>query len=494
MGDREELAALRRLAELEDKAKSVRPAKPEEGIVKSILGGAIEPNLTMLSGMASTPIAGLTGIAGTILPGPEGQGAKWTKAIADRFTYQPKTEGGQYGLEAISYPFRKLSEGAQYLGEHAANATDSPLVGAGTQTAIEVGIPLITGSLLKKSIPSEKDAANSARQHELSKVLQKGRQAGFKVPPSQVNPSLLNRILESIGGKSPTQQQAALENQGSSYAIAQKEASLKPGESITTDNLEAARNRLSKPYEEIAALPSKSPLSQPPFKSPAETLEALKQSRYDAKLEWAHYQTNKNPEILAKAKSLSARSDALEAQLEQQAIAAGRPELADALKTARTALAKNYTVERAMRGSSFDPSQLSRLESRGNAPLSGNLETVMQMYRDFPKAMNPPQAGGSVGVHQLMPWGGAAFGSGAGAVIGGPAGASIGGVAGLAAGQAIPSAMRSLILSDVYQKALASPPSAGSSLRTWPVSGAVTLEDRERAKAYAEALQRLGVQ
>lgn len=332
-----------------------------------------------------------------------------------------------------------------------------PAAAAGYVTnVITSALPSLLTAAKFSDLTPEQQSFNALAQQKQS-VLDAGRKAGFKVPPAQVNPSMTNRVVESTGGKAATAQEASAVNQDVAYAIAQREAGLKPNESINLDTLKAARDRLSQPYRDIAALPSEGVLSQPPFKSPAETLKSLQETRGEAKKLWEYYSRSKLPSALDEAKAASAKADQLEAALEAQATAAGRPELAQALREARQALAKNFTVERAMRGSSFDPSALARLESRGNTPLSGDLETIMRMYRDFPKAMNPPQIGGSVGVNQLLPL----LGGGAGAAAGvpfGPGGAAMGSAAGVVLGQTVPPIARALALSGPYQSMMANFP------------------------------------
>jgi hypothetical protein len=332
-----------------------------------------------------------------------------------------------------------------------------PWLAAGAGAALNVA-PQAAEAFMStpgKAALSAADLARNALTAQRANILQKGRELGIVVPPTQVNPSLTNLTLESMGGKAPTAQAAAARNEDVAYKVAQREAGLKPTESINLDTLKAARETMSQPYRDIAALESVGPLSQPPFKSPAETLEALKESRNNAKELWAYYNRSAKPDVLSQAKAASAKSDQLEEALAVQAADAGKPELAQALREARVALAKNHTVQRAMRGSSFDPSALSRLESRGSTPLSGDLETIMQMYRDFPKAMAAPQVGGSIGVHQLMPTIGASGGAVTGAILGGAHGASLGATAGVVGAQAIPPLMRALILSGPYQSLMA---------------------------------------
>jgi hypothetical protein len=69
--------------------------------------------------------------------------------------------------------------------------------------------------------------------------------------------------------------------------------------------------------------------------------------------------------------------------------------------------------------------------------------------------MSAPQTAGSVGVNQLMPWLGGSGGGALGAAMGGPSGAGMGAAAGMIAGQTIPPAARSLLLSPLYQNVFA---------------------------------------
>ena len=99
--------------------------------------GIAETAMTLGSGMAGSVAGGIAGIAGTVLPGPEGQGADWTKRVSGGVTYQPRTKAGQKITGTVAYPFEKLAEGADYAGGAVADATGSPAAGAAVNTAIQ---------------------------------------------------------------------------------------------------------------------------------------------------------------------------------------------------------------------------------------------------------------------------------------------------------------------------------------------------------------------
>lgn len=346
------------------------------------------------------------------------------------------------------------------LGGKVTDLTGSPLAGAATNFLANA-VPSFFMATKGMPTHSPEQASATALATQRQAVLGKGRELGLRVPPSQANPSATNRILESIAGKHATAQQASAANQNVAYRVAQQEAGLAPNEPIARETLKAARTRMVGPYEEIANLKTTGPLSNPPFKSPAETLNELKDARYQAKNLWKFYNRQGNPQTLKEAQAASSRVEALEKTLEAQAADAGRPDLVKKLREARMAIAKNFTVKRALRGSSFDPAELSKLESRGDAPLGGDLETLMQMYRDFPGAMKAPQVAGSVGVNQLLPWLGGSAGGVAGAMLGGAQGAGLGAPAGVMLGQTLPPLTRSMILSQPYQALFANAPQQG---------------------------------
>lgn len=100
--------------------------------------GAIEGGLQLGSSMVAAPAAGLAGIAGALLPGEAGQGARWTEAVQQALTYQPRTESGQRTTAAVNAPFEWLSRQADRAGGAVAEATDSPLAGAAVNTGIQM--------------------------------------------------------------------------------------------------------------------------------------------------------------------------------------------------------------------------------------------------------------------------------------------------------------------------------------------------------------------
>src|SRR5260221_602904 len=54
--------------------------------------GPHESALKAATSMVSTPLSGFAGIAGAVLPGPQGQGSNWVGKVQDALTYEPRTK------------------------------------------------------------------------------------------------------------------------------------------------------------------------------------------------------------------------------------------------------------------------------------------------------------------------------------------------------------------------------------------------------------------
>lgn len=97
--------------------------------------GLADAALSLGTGAIAAPVSGLIGLAGTMLPGPEGQGARWQQNVQEAMTYEPRTEVGQRTLAGISAPFEAIERGADYVGEVSGDPDD--VLGA---TAVKTGL------------------------------------------------------------------------------------------------------------------------------------------------------------------------------------------------------------------------------------------------------------------------------------------------------------------------------------------------------------------
>lgn len=162
MNDREELEALRRLAELEAKASGKPKVAPEESLGAKVAGGAIEPLMTLASGTLATPAAGLAGLFAQVGQGigldkvpllgalvPKENPADVVQGVQRRFTYEPQTQGGKDALSAIGAPFEALDSVATEAGGIVSDLTNSPSAGATTKAGLSL-IPALIGARFAK--------------------------------------------------------------------------------------------------------------------------------------------------------------------------------------------------------------------------------------------------------------------------------------------------------------------------------------------------------
>ena len=324
------------------------------------------------------------------------------------------------------------------VGQATTEATGSPTAGA--ITGMVTPLAMSAAGARAKALTDEQ-ALRKAEQSVRDKVLASGQEAGYVVSPSTVNPSFINKRLESIAGKAATGQEVSLRNQEATNRLMAKELGLKPGTPITEGELERFRESVSKPYKEVKNL---SPNAE-------SALEELKQARFEAKSYWNFYNRSQDPKILAEAKKLDSEVATWEKILEEEALKANRPELIPELRQARQQIAKSYDIEKALNIGTGDISAptLARALDKG-APFTGNLRTVAEFGNAFPSLVREGARVPPAGVSKTEAL--------ASLLLGG-AGATTMGLPGLVAG-ALPFASgptRSMILSPAYQRQMAQP-------------------------------------
>jgi hypothetical protein len=308
---------------------------------------------------------------------------------------------------------------------------------------------------------ARQEAENAVRD----KTLADAKAEGYVVPPSASGQAgvsgFVSRRLESIGGKAAVGQEASVRNQRITNAIARRELGLTKTAPLSEQTLEAHRERLARPYREVAAMDQEA----------AAALEKLKKVRFDANNEFKFYDRSANPEALAKARELSTEAVRLERYLEDIAKNAGKPEVVAELRQARTQIAKTYDVERALNLGSGDVAakDLGRAMDAGK-PLSGGLATAGRFAQGFQSYAKEGATIPTPGVSKSEALASALLGVGGYAATGSPYGAAA------AALPLLSGPARSLVLSGPYQ--WLSSPSYRPALRPEP---------------NAQALLRLGI-
>lgn len=130
-------------------------------LTPSIAGA--ETGLSMGTGMLATPVAGLAGIGQGIknLFSPGMSAADRVNQVQNALTYEPRSAVGRQALKGATYPFAKLAEGADYVGEGVNKATGSPALA----TAANTGIQLLPSLLLRGRAPAAKAISTAAEDY-----------------------------------------------------------------------------------------------------------------------------------------------------------------------------------------------------------------------------------------------------------------------------------------------------------------------------------------
>jgi hypothetical protein len=145
--------------------------------------GLGEVGLSLGTGAVAAPIAGLAGIAGTLLPGPEGQGARWTEGVQQALTYEPRGFVGQRTLGAVAAPFEQFERFADWAGEVSGDPGD--VLGA---TAVKTGIlaaPSLLGLRGKRPEPIKAPSAGELRAAS-TQLYETAHNAGIQVAPRAI--------------------------------------------------------------------------------------------------------------------------------------------------------------------------------------------------------------------------------------------------------------------------------------------------------------------
>ena len=260
---------------------------------------------------------------------------------------------------------------------------------------------------------------------QLSQSIQQARDLGYVIPPTQANPSLLNRVMEGIAGKASTAQNASARNQQITNELAAKSLGLPKDTPITPEVITKLRSDAGKAYtnlglsgqviadksyiqalDDIAkpyvtamqGFPDAPPspvinlvqsLKSPSFDagSAVEKIKQLRTSADDA------FRTGNTDIGRASKKAADAIENALEVHLRKT----GQTDLLDKFKDARQLIAKTYTIEKAANTTTgtIDAKKLAAQLQKGK-PLSGELKSIAQFSQAFPKASQATEGMGSL--------------------------------------------------------------------------------------------------
>lgn len=254
-----------------------------------------------------------------------------------------------------------------------------------------------------------------------------GQEAGYVIPPTQINPSLLNRAMEGTAGKLTTAQNASFKNQIVTNRLANKSLGLPEDTVITPEVLGNIRANAGKAYENLGI--SGTIKTSPKFNQALDEIPVYK----DAIKAEKDFPTGKKNEIVevidslrspvfdvssavskinvlrgnadkafasgdkALGKANKSASEVLENTIENYLANTKQTNLLNEFRDARQLIAKTYSVEKALNPSSgtIDASKLAQ-QLRAGKPLSGELKQISEFSSAFPTATKTTESMGSL--------------------------------------------------------------------------------------------------
>ena len=297
-------------------------------------------------------------------------------------------------------------------GETIGNIALGGVGGAGGQFAANKLGGAINAMMDRRATAFAGQQAADAQKFAAAKA---GADAGYVIPPADLNPGVMTEALSGLSGKIKTAQVASARNQPVTDTLARKAIGLQQGDELTNDVLQGIRNQAAQAYapvknagtvtadkqflgalDNIASTYQGAAKSFPGLKNDGvgDLIASLKQQQFDAGS--AVDATKVLREMADKAyrsgdtgmgKAAKQASNELEGMLERHLQAQGNTEALQAFQEARKLIAKTYTVQKALNEQTGNVSaqQLAKDLAKGR-PLSGDLLTVAQMGQAFPKA------------------------------------------------------------------------------------------------------------
>jgi hypothetical protein len=260
---------------------------------------------------------------------------------------------------------------------------------------------------------------------QMAQNVQAGQEAGYVVPPTQVKPSLFNRLLEGTAGKLTTAQNASYANQEVTNKLAKKALGMSNDTPLTFENLDNIIDKAGQQYTKLRLSGRVVPdqnytnalddivkdarLAEKDFPKSAlrpevDLIESLKSKSFDANSAVSQIMTlrkdadnfyKNNNSIMGNANKQAANAieDAIEAHLAKT----GQKDVLQNFRDARQLMAKTYTVKEALNPASgtIDAAKLAA-QLRKERPLTGELEQIAKFSSAFPKATQTTERMGSL--------------------------------------------------------------------------------------------------
>lgn len=254
--------------------------------------------------------------------------------------------------------------------------------------------------------------------------LAQARQAGYVFPPSTVNPTILNKTIEAIGGKDATAQDAAVANMPTTMSAVRQSIGLGPTDEITPQVLAGIRKQAASAKADVveksgAAVNLDTPFSDaiakitapyrqaeselgPEFGNPGlvKAADAINKPQITPSVAMKAVQQLRDKADVAfrsgdgtTGRDYKALATNLEDAIDRHLSATGNQGTVDAYRAARALQARTYDIEDALNQATgnVNPAVLKRADY-----LNGPLATIANAAKIAPKAMKEVLDSGSV--------------------------------------------------------------------------------------------------
>ena len=396
-----------------DRTKQPAPAAPTQSI-SDILSGvaktATERPGLLVGGMAT----GLLDPLNLALPGgiQKSLAAATPRAVAQA---APRTVAAAQNVGTAALSGGITSGAAQ-------------LANTGTINPAQLGNEMAAGAVMAAPVAGVGAITTPRQPAQLTQsqqVAQQAIQQGATLPPTQVNPTMLNRLLEGFSGKQQTSQVASIKNQEVINTQARKSLGLAPDTPITPQVLQDYRNVKGQAYDALRSNPAyytdktfinnidtrvkdlQKLASTTDVARELNVLNGLKQLRFDGdglveqmkrlKFDGEANAISMDPanKSLGQAQKFAARQ--LEDLAERNLTKFNQPDVMSNFKQARQDIAKSYTIEKSLNAATGDVSG-SKLGQRAAAGkiVPSELQALSNAAAAFPSAFQNVARIGSV--------------------------------------------------------------------------------------------------
>jgi len=313
-------------------------------------------------------------------------------------------------------------------GGGAVSSTAAQLAETGTVNPAQLSNEILAGTLMSAPFAATGAVTTPRQPAQLTQSQQVAQRAiteGATLPPTQVNPTILNRLLEGFSGKQQTSQVASLKNQEVINTQARKSLGLAPDTPITPQVLQEYRTVKGQAYDALRSNPAyytdrtfigdvnkriadlQKIGDTTDVRAEINVLNGLKQLRFDGdglveqikrlRGDAEANLSSGNARDMSLGRAQKFASQQLEDLAERNLQKFNQPDVMKNFKQARQDIAKSYTIEKSLNAATGDVSgaKLGQRAAAGKI-VPAELQAVSDAAAAFPTAFQNTARIGSV--------------------------------------------------------------------------------------------------